>query len=137
MLCRVELGVVCAPDYRDARGLAGLTWEQLKLDQQVLISTKQDISDWRRHVSDLNPVDRIICDSYYAAVRSAQQGLGLTYGLKPVINAWLQDGRLVELEARPPESHMAYWLVTPREIRLREPVEALQLWVQGLFDALS
>lgn len=136
LLCRVELGVVCAPAYRDARGLSGLTWEQLKLEQQVLISTKQDISDWRRHVPDLDPLDRIICDSYYAAVRVAQQGLGLTYGLKPVINAWLQDGRLVELDAKPPESNMAYWLVIPRETRLREPIEALQRWVQGLFDAL-
>lgn len=83
------------------------------------------------------PKGELWLDSYFALLRAAEQGLGLTLGLMPVINPWLRDGRLAlpwpQLRARIPQ---AYYLVHRPGDEARHEVQAFTAWLTALLQRL-
>lgn len=69
-------------------------------------------------------------DSYFAMVRAAEEGAGLTLGLVPIVNPWLRRKRLIapwpQLKARIPQS---YYLLNRVEDEQRPEVVAFRTWL--------
>lgn len=137
LVCPVEPRLVCSRAYLKKVGLsenACITKEIL--EQQVLISVYEDMKDWSNFYPGIHPGNKIICDSYYMAFRSAEEGLGIAVGLRPVINRHIRDEKLVMLNTIPLKTDFAYWLVSPRYRARPETIDTLFRWIKSLFDTL-
>jgi LysR family glycine cleavage system transcriptional activator len=106
------------------------------LEDLVLISVYDDLRDWHNLYPNLKPKNKIICDSYFSVVRSAEAGLGIAIGLTPVINRLINDNRLVSFDAKFSNTNYAYWLVSPKNNSNSEYISALYHWMKDLFNDL-
>ena len=136
-ISEVDLKFVCNQDYIDQNNLAPDTLiSKETLEDQVLISLYDDMRDWYNVYPDLKPKRKMICDSYFAAMRSAEEGLGIAVGLSPVINRLINEDRLIILNSKPLTTGHAYWLVTPKVNADSDHVTALYNWIKVLFSEL-
>ena len=74
-------------------------------------------------------------DSYFAILRAAEQGVGLTLGMVPIVNPWLKQGKLAmpwpDLQVEIPQG---YYMVYRPADEERVEVQAFCSW---LFDLLN
>lgn len=78
------------------------------------------------------PGEELWLDSFLAQMRAAEQGLGVALGLRPIIDGWLREKRLVApwpLEIRMPQG---YYLAFRAEDADRPEVLAFREWVREL-----
>ena len=134
----VNIRFVCGQAYVEGQGITQETFlSKEQLEDHVLISSYSDLRDWRGFYPDINPKNKIICDSYFSAVRSAEEGLGIAIGIIPIINRLIKEGRLVTLTSDSVNTDLAYWLVSPKYSAEFEHIGNLYRWVKDLFDALE
>lgn len=141
LLSAVELSPVCSPDYLTNSGLdLAQPWTLEMLADQVLIAMSDSLADW----SNLSPElpgqlpfrDKIICDSYFSAIKSAEQGLGVALGVFPAINRLVNEGSLVIPMEKTFKIEAGYWLVAPKNRRNNEVLNSFYLWSKELFNSL-
>ncbi|WP_396588550.1 LysR substrate-binding domain-containing protein [Bermanella sp. R86510] len=72
-------------------------------------------------------------DSYLGSMVACHQGLGLAMGVKPLIQPWLDDGRLVELLDIEIEIPQTYFFVRRIQDRNDMKLQQLFVWLKGLF----
>lgn len=133
-LCPIDVVFVSSPTYSQQHQLTSKTeFTQSDLESHTLISTNEHFSDWKKLFPNLNPTEKVICDSYFSAVKSAEEGLGITIGMLPVINNWVVNQRLTILGSAVRDSHYGYWLVAPKDSRHKEKIDALYEWLSSLF----
>ncbi|MDI1266002.1 MAG: transcriptional regulator GcvA [bacterium] len=122
-----ELVPVCAPSIYDrVRDLADI-------EQSPLIHTTRASEDWVVWASETgrpapDPAKGLRFDTIHMAFQAACQGLGVAIGRKPLVNAELASGSLVEVW-EPVFSNTSYWLVGA-ESRADDPrTLAFRSWI--------
>ncbi len=85
--------------------------------------------------------DNIICDSYISAIKAAENGLGVTLGIFPTLNAWVNDKRLFLPFDTQIETDKGFWLVSPKNNSSQSSKQVAQLnnlycWVKDIFDSI-
>lgn len=76
------------------------------------------------------PASELWLDSYLALLQAASRGLGVALGLRPLIDGWLADGRLIAPWPTTPRPAAGYYFVhRPGELA-RPPVAALLAWMR-------
>jgi LysR family glycine cleavage system transcriptional activator len=137
MVSKVDIKLVCSQTYLDNHDMSAsdfLTKDHL--EEQVLISLYENLQDWNSHYSGIQPKQKIICDSYFSVVRSAEEGLGIAVGLTPAINRTIREGRLLTLTSDVVNTDFAYWLVAPKNNVESVHFDALYRWISSLFEPL-
>lgn len=122
-----ELAPVCAPSIHErVRDLADI-------EQAPLIHVTSTSEDWKVWAVETghavpNPAKGLRFDTIHMAFQAACQGLGVAIGRKPLVNAELASGSLVEIW-EPAPSQTAYWLVGA-ENRADDPrIVAFRAWI--------
>lgn len=133
----VEPKLVCSPEYFQHHDLSQedlITKEEL--EEHTLLSVFENLSDWHNVLSGVMPNRKIVCDSYFSVIRSAEEGLGIGVGLKPIVNRLVDSKRLVYLNTESMSTDYSYWLVAPHNRADTKQVDALYQWLTSLFDKL-
>jgi LysR family transcriptional regulator, glycine cleavage system transcriptional activator len=137
-ICNVGFCLIASERYLAENGLDEKTFiNQELLGEQVLLTLNENLKDWGQIFPNIVAKERIVCDSYFAALRAAEEGLGICVGLTPIINHWLKTRRVVKLNANPIEAELAYWLVSKKTSEELPSLDALYNWVHTLFAQLK
>ena len=136
-ICNIGFCLVASERYLADNGLDEHSFisEEL-LSQQVLLTLNEHLNDWGQIFPNIVAKERIVCDSYFAALRAAEEGLGVCVGLTPIINHWLKTRRVVKLNAEPIDAELAYWLVSKKTPEELPSLDALHNWAHTLFGQL-
>jgi DNA-binding transcriptional LysR family regulator len=111
------------------------------LSEHTLIHQRADQWEWNEVVSASvgGRVPRkadLVLDSNLAALRAAEQGLGVAVAVLPLVQPWLEDGRLMALSPPrrlPTGDHFVFRANDPRRAQLM----AVYGWISSLFDGLA
>ena len=71
----------------------------------------------------------LVFQSEYDSLEAASQGLGLAIGRRPLVDRYLEDGRLVAPFGTAEKSGCAYYLVYPEEAELNVPSRRVARWI--------
>ncbi len=138
LLQRVEPCLVCSPAYLNKRGIdLAQTIDLSLLQKQVLLTIGDTFTEWKMLFPELREADRIVCDSYFSIIKSAQEGLGIAVGILPVISRQLREGSLVRLNSAHQSADLAYWLVVPERATERPGIEPFYRWLKDLFERFA
>lgn len=135
LLCKVQAGAVCSPSFYTMH-VHGTTALKTLLNEHTLITVNEQLDEWHALFPNLDVKNAIICDSYFSAIKAAEQGLGIALGMYPVINQWLNDGRLKALQTELIDTPSGYWLVYPEHVQGDAQIEACYRWTKHLFQQL-
>lgn len=130
-----DMSPVCSPMIRDR--VEGLT----DIEQAPLIHVSTVTEDWAAWAAAtgrpaLDPNKGLQFDTIQMAFEAARQGLGVAIGRKPLVNAELAAGSLVEIW-EPVASNTSYWLVSA-ESRADDPrIAAFRTWILEEIKAAS
>jgi DNA-binding transcriptional LysR family regulator len=96
-----------------------------------VISVSEDWSSWvaASGLSRPDPTRGLRFDTIQMAFEAACQGLGVAIGRKPLVDAYLQNGRLVELWQPAIPSQTAYWLVGSEACADEPAIVAFRRWI--------
>lgn len=137
LVSKIVPRLVCSPAYLKQHDLTDTTMMSKDvLQDHVLLSIFEDFRDWKSLYSDLHTDQKIILDSYFSVMRSAEEGLGIAVGLTPVINRLLNENKLVLLNSELISTDYSYWLVAPRNRASSDNIDALFNWIKTQFDSL-
>lgn len=136
LLCSVEISPVCSQKYYQKNYREKVKSIEELLNNQVLISTKENIKDWKDFFPNIQAREIIVCDSYFSAIKSAEQGLGIVLGIFPAINNWINDGRLMLLKKEFFNIQGGYWLVYPKRHIDKTLLKSCYIWSKDLFESL-
>ncbi|MCG8670808.1 MAG: LysR substrate-binding domain-containing protein [Pseudomonadales bacterium] len=108
-------------------------------DEHTLIHTRTDINDWQR-VKDIfgiekDPAKEFYFSSYSAAIKAAEEGLGVAIGLIPTVGEKLQDGRLVAYSAQHFPIEENYYLVARKGLLNEAEYLSLYDWILTLIES--
>lgn len=112
-LTRISLIPVCTPDFlTKITGTGG----KIDLTDVPLIRVTAGSEDWETwfEMAGLEaPRSKgdIKVDTIELAIQAALRGLGVTLGRRPLVDAELENGNLVQLMGSPRQSRISYWLV--------------------------
>jgi len=136
-VCEVEPRIVCGATYLEQRGLAkNLFMSPQELSNHVLLSVFEDLRIWKSFYSNLESDKKIHCDSCSTAMKSAEEGLGVAVGMKPLINRLVSVDKLVLLNSAESSSDYSYWFVAPPGRASGKNLDALYRWIKAIFDSL-
>jgi len=135
-LVALKLVPVCAKALHDQ-----LSQDQLTRFQSATLirySSRLDAWDFWAEKANIGAfiADRTLSfDSIYAALRAAEQGLGLAMAPLPLAQSWLERGRLVRASEHEVETPLGFYLVHRQSDALRPAVKAFRAWALGEFAA--
>lgn len=78
------------------------------------------------------PTSEIWLDSYLALLQAASRGVGVALGLQPLIDGWVQAGRLLTPWPTTPRPSAGYYVVYRPGDEKRPAVAALRDWLQRI-----
>jgi len=134
----VEPRIVCSPTYLGQHGLTKNTFmSKQELENHVLLTVFDDLRIWKSFYLDIESGDKILCDSCSTAMRSAEEGLGVAVGMKPLINRLVSHDRLTVLNSVQSNTDYSYWLVAPHNRASTKNIDALYRWIAAIFDSLK
>jgi len=135
LLCKLDFSPVCSLKYLNKSGLSkNCTLEDL--NNQTLISIHEDFNEWTVLNPNIRPKEVIVCDSYFAVIKSAEAGLGLALGALPAINRLLNEEKLVMPLNEIIASNYGYWMVSPRRYDHSGIIDFFYDWAKTLFMTL-
>ena len=73
-------------------------------------------------------------DSFVTALQAAEHGLGITLGIRPFVDEWLNQGRLATVTDQHINAGQGSYLVMARHDNLRTDLALLTTWLTNLFD---
>ncbi len=133
-LCYSPVTLVCSRDYLDKHPLNVFS----DFTEHRLIYGSTSRSDWKMlfNEEELSLHEKLVCDSYMAAIKAASDGLGIALAIIPTANRWINEGRLVMPLLIQVDTDLGYWVVAPEGNRNQRQVDAFYNWMKSLFDAL-
>jgi len=105
--------------------------------KQTLIHIRTQVNDWQRLMDNMKyqfkPKNELFFDSYDAAIRAAEEGLGIAIGVFPISNNKIREGRLSVLTDQFFSVEEAFYLVTPHNAYKRKSYQILLSWLKDIF----
>ncbi len=122
---------VCAPSYVE-RLPAELSVEMLQ-DLRIIVSANfpDEWEEWARAhgVDPPAPGDLVTLDAMEQALQVAESGHGLAMGRRPVVDGWLESGRLVAPFGSGDPTGAAYYLCLPSGVSPTAAGRHLERWL--------
>ena len=134
-LCDVTTSPICSPDFYEKNLNPKLPLEQM-LNNQVLLSTNENYTEWKLLFPSIKPKEIIVCDSYFSVIKSAEKGLGLGLGLFPAINVWINESKLRLISNEQFDTNAGYWLVYPKQRTENQLIDSCYEWAKEVFSSL-
>ena len=110
------------------------------LQHHCLIHASSDSDYWQQlrdgGLSIPQPRKELFLDGVLSMMNAASQGLGVALGLFPLINEWIQDGRLASPFKKPWPTPLSYYVVCRHGDEKEEAIQAFYHWAKALFEAL-
>lgn len=105
-----------------------------------LIVNDTDLTEWQdwAKAHGLDPPSMrgaIILHASDQTLGAALEGLGMAIGRRPLVDRWLNEGRLVAPFGSVDRSGCAYFLVYPEEVELSVPARKVARWLQDIAAA--
>lgn len=136
LISKAKSNLVASPKYFAEHPLMSID----DFEHQTIIHTRSDTNDWQRLTDLFNvkvkPKRELHFSSYSAAIKAAEEGLGIAIGLFPTSNASINSGRLVAYAAEHLPLEEAYYLVSNKSRKKEKEYQALFSWVAGVFQSL-
>ena len=134
LISNVQTNLVAAKDYFDKYPIKTIS----DFQKQTLIHTRTQVNDWQRFMDNtkyqFKPKKELFFDSYDAAIRAAEEGLGIAIGVFPISNNKIREGRLTTLLDQFFPIEEAFYLVTVPNIYKRESYRILLCWLKEIFS---
>jgi len=134
LISNVQTNLVAAKDYFDKYPIKTIS----DFQKQTLIHTRTQVNDWQRFMDNtkyqFKPKKELFFDSYDAAIRAAEEGLGIAIGVFPISNNKIREGRLTTLSDQFFPIEEAFYLVTVPNIYKRESYRILLCWLKEIFS---
>jgi len=106
--------------------------------QQTLIHTRSNINDWQRFMDQtcfqFKPKKELYFDSYAAAIRAAEEGLGIAIAVFPITKHKILNGQLSTFSNRHAPLAEAFYLVTQTNDSKRDHYRVLLQWLKSIFS---
>ncbi|SMF55735.1 DNA-binding transcriptional regulator, LysR family [Tistlia consotensis] len=120
---------VCSPGFRERHAADG-TLELAGLPLLQVVSATEDWAAWldAAGLAEIDLSSGLSFDTVQMACEAAAAGLGVAIGRRPLIDADLASGRLVEA-APALAATTGYWLIEAREADARAEVRAVRDWL--------
>lgn len=134
-LCKVTTSPICSPEFYRNKLDHALPLEE-QVDNKVLLTTSENIKEWKLLFPDINPKEVIVCDSYFSVIKSAEKGLGIGLGLFPAINVWINENKLRLISDKQFDTNAGYWLVYPKQRTDNPLINSCYAWAKELFASL-
>lgn len=136
-LMNIEVSPVCSPQLQAKENIR----EFSDLLGKNLIHIPYGDNPWERwaeevQLTGLDTKEELTLDSYMSHLIAAEQGLGISLGIFPMVHPWIKQGRLVELFHHRIPVGEAYYLVYRTEDATRPDILAFRDWLLTLFDRL-
>lgn len=108
------------------------------LQEQSLIHIRTNTNDWRQLVIALNitPINELFFNSYTAAIKAAEQGLGIVIGLFPTTDTAVREGKLRAILPDNLPLEEAYYFVSKTNHSKQQDYGLVLAWLKGLFSNL-
>ena len=112
----------------------------IDLEGHTLIHTRSTEDDWQKvatnmGVQKITGKNELVMDSYLAAMKAAEAGLGIAIGLFPLNNQWLRQGRLVTV-SKPIAIPYKNYFVFRKNDKKRAQLERCYLWIKKRYQEL-
>jgi LysR family glycine cleavage system transcriptional activator len=134
LISNVKTNLVAAKGYFDKNPIK----TRSDFQKQTLIHIRTQVNDWQRFMDNMTypfkPKKELFFDSYDAAIRAAEEGLGIAIGVFPISNNKIREGRLSLLTDQFFSVEEAFYLVTPPNAYKRESYQILLSWLIDIFE---
>lgn len=135
-LSGISITGICAPGYFSEKKPS-----IKRLSEKNLIHVR-DRPDWTiaaQHVGlkELKVAENIYVDSYYAAAIAAEKGLGVAIGLRPFINPYLKNNRLVSVFYFDVQVTEANYFVVRAEDKSNPELNQIYKWIKSVLTEFS
>jgi len=119
---------VCAPGYVEPSDTPGA--DVLK-DARLIVSAffPDEWEEWARARGLPPPAEPIVLDAQEQALELAAGGHGLAMGRRPVVDAWLENGRLVAPFGAADPTGAAYYLCKPADLPSTAAARSTERWL--------
>ena len=133
LISNVQTNLVASKAYFDKNPIK----TRSDFQKQTLIHIRTQVNDWQRFMDNMKyqfkPKKELFFDSYDAAIRAAEEGLGIAIGVFPISNNKIRKGRLAVLSDQFFPIEEAFYLVTPINAYKRETYQILLSWLRYIF----
>ncbi len=135
LITSVRSGLVASEGYlRDSPLQKKEDWKN-----QTLIHSRSQVNDWQRYMQDMGylfePKAELFFDSYDAAIRAAEEGLGVVLATFPVSQHKLKSGALSLIFNRSGPLKEGLYLVTKNNESKQESYQCLLSWLRGILTS--
>ncbi len=131
LLSKSSVSLVCSQQYADAHPILN----RQQLCEHRLIYAAPEITDWSYLFFNGEPKQPpIICDSYLAAIKAAEDGLGIALAMLPTTNNWINKQKLITPLAIGFDNPKSFWFVTSKHNNPK--LESLYLWTKSQFESI-
>lgn len=135
LISSVRSGLMASADYLTRYPIR----QQEDWQQQTLIHSRRQVNDWQRYMQDtgtvFEPKQELYFDSYDAAMRAAEEGLGIVIAGLPLSQHKLRAGDLTLLFDRSAPLKEGLYLVSKVNANKTASYQCLLQWLQGIFKA--
>ena len=133
LITRAQSALIAAPSYFKNNPIkTSADWQK-----QTLIHVRQDINDWQRFMDHNNmqfqPKKSLYFDSYAAAIRATEEGLGIAIGVFPITADKVLSEKLSTLSHKYTPLEEAFYFVTKPNFSKQAYYQALLTWLQSIF----
>lgn len=120
---------VCSPEYLSDKVSGGMA--EVIAACRLIVDITDEWRDWTAARGLPRPAmtNPIAVQSHYDVLEAAAQGLGLAIGRRPLVDRYLEEGRLVAPFGSTDRSGCAYYLVYPDDVELAVPVRKVARWL--------
>jgi LysR family glycine cleavage system transcriptional activator len=136
LICSVTSGLVASNDYLANNPIN----RQQDWAQQILIHSRSEVNDWQRYMQDtgyhFEPKSELFFDSYDAAIRAAEEGLGIVIAGLPLSQHKVESGALSLLFNRSVPLKESLYLVTKENGSKQESYQCLLDWLKRILSTL-
>ena len=103
---------------------------------QTLIHSRNSINDWQRYMQDtgcfFEPKDELFFDSYDAAIRAAEEGLGVVIAVLSLSQHKLKSGALSLVFNRSTSLKEGLYFVSKENKSKQESYHCLKVWLRSI-----
>ena len=135
-ICDVAINLVATSQYFEKNPLNDVS----DFEKQTLIHLRSEVNDWERVMQftgfHFKPEKQLFFDSYDAAIRAAEAGLGLAIGIFPVTHRKVAEGKLTTVIPQHIPVEDAYYLVTRPNTNKSASYGKLSSWLKTVFANL-
>lgn len=135
LICSVKSGLVASENYLANNSII----QQEDWTQQVLIHSRSQVNDWQRYMQDtgfhFEPKSELFFDSYDAAIRAAEEGLGIVIAGLPLSQHKVKSGALTLLFNRSAPLKESLYLVTKENASKQESYQCLLNWLREILSS--